>query len=100
MGCSALSKRSSLFQQLSDQRGEIDARLKYCELAGLAGKHANLDAQVEEALRMAEQISYTAGIAKARVVLGSIAFHAGEFQAHIQYVLPSIALWRELGQPV
>ena len=48
---------------------------------------------------MAERISYTAGIAKARLVLGSIAFHAGEFQATIQYVLPSVALLRELGRP-
>jgi tetratricopeptide (TPR) repeat protein len=54
--------------------------------------------QVEEALRMAEQISHTAGIAKARLVLGSIAFHTGEFQATIEYVLPSIAILRELGR--
>jgi non-specific serine/threonine protein kinase len=88
-----------LFQQLSDQLGEIDARLKYCELAELAGKPANLPAQAEEALQMAERISYTAGIAKARVVLGTIAHYAGEPQAAIQYVLPSIALWRELERP-
>jgi tetratricopeptide (TPR) repeat protein len=88
-----------LSQQLGDQRQEIDARLKYCELADLAGEHANPQAQVEEALRMAERISYTAGIAKARLVLGTIAFHAGENQAAIQYVLPSIALWRELERP-
>jgi hypothetical protein len=99
MDCSALWQAQDLFQQLSDQRGEIDARLKYCELAELAGELANLRAQAEEALRMAEGISYTAGIAKARLVLGTIAFHAGENQASIQYVLPSIALWRELERP-
>jgi predicted ATPase/DNA-binding SARP family transcriptional activator len=88
-----------LFQQLGDQQGEIDASLKYCELAELAGELANLRAQVEEALQMAEQISYTAGIAKARLVLGTIAFHAGEFETAIQYVLPSVALWRELERP-
>jgi len=48
---------------------------------------------------MAEKISYTASIAKAKVTLGSIFFHAGEFQATIEYVLPSIALLRELGHP-
>ena len=32
-------------------------------------------------------------------MLGTIAFYAGENQAAIQYVLPSIALWRELERP-
>jgi predicted ATPase/DNA-binding SARP family transcriptional activator len=98
-GLQCARQAQDLFQQLGDQRGEIDARLKYCELAELAGKPANLRAQAEEALRMAEGISYTAGIAKARVVLGTMANYAGEHQAAIQYVLPSIALWRELERP-
>jgi predicted ATPase/DNA-binding SARP family transcriptional activator len=98
-GLQCALQAQDLFQQLGDQRGEIDARLKYCELAQLAGKLANLHAQAEEAFRMAERISYTAGIAKARVVLGTIAYYEGENQASIQYVLPSIALWRELERP-
>jgi predicted ATPase/DNA-binding SARP family transcriptional activator len=98
-GLQCARQAQDLFQQLSDQRGEIDARLKYCDLAELAGKLANLRAQAEEALQMAEGISYTAGIAKARLVLGTIAVHAGENQAAIQYILPSIALWRELERP-
>jgi predicted ATPase/DNA-binding SARP family transcriptional activator len=98
-GLQCARQAQGLFQELGDQRGEIDARLKYCELAELAGELANLPAQAEEALRMAEDISYTAGIAKARLVLGTIAFHAGEFETAIQYVLPSVALWRELEQP-
>jgi predicted ATPase/DNA-binding SARP family transcriptional activator len=85
-----------LFQQLGDQRGEIDARLKYCDLAELAGERANVQAQAEEALQMAERISYTAGIAKARLVLGTTTAYAGDIQAAYQYVLPSIAMWREL----
>jgi tetratricopeptide (TPR) repeat protein len=97
LGCARQAQQLS--QQLGDQRGEIDARLKYCELAELAGEGANLHEQVEEALRMAEQMSYTAGIAKARLVLGSIVFHAGEFETAIQYVLPSVTLWRELDKP-
>jgi tetratricopeptide (TPR) repeat protein len=48
---------------------------------------------------MAEQTSYTIEIAKAKYLLGSIAFHAGEFETAIQYVLPSVALWRELDKP-
>jgi tetratricopeptide (TPR) repeat protein len=98
-GLQCARQAQQLFQQLGDQRGEIDARLTYCELAELAGEIANLQAQAEELLRMAEHISYTAGIAKARLVLGTIAFHIGESQGAIQYVLPSIALWRELDKP-
>lgn len=98
-GLQCARQAQDLFQQLRDQPGEIDARLKYCELAELAGKLTNLQAQAEEALQMAERIAYTAGLAKARVVLGTIAYYAGEHQAAIQYVLPSIALWRELERP-
>jgi predicted ATPase/DNA-binding SARP family transcriptional activator len=98
-GLQCARQAQQLSQQLGNQRGEIDARLKYCELAELAGGHANLHEQVEEALQMAEMISYTAGIAKARLVLGSIAFHAGQFETAIQYVLPSVTLWRELDKP-
>jgi predicted ATPase/DNA-binding SARP family transcriptional activator len=88
-----------LFQQLGDQRGEIDARLKYCDLAQLAGERATLQAQVEEALQIAEQISYTAGMAKGKYLLGSIAYFAGEHKSALQYVLASIALWRDLANP-
>ena len=88
-----------LFQQLGDLRGEIDARLKFCELAELAGEIANLQAQAEEVLHMAEASSYTAGIAKARLVLGTIAYHEDEHQDAVQFILPSIALWRELDRP-
>jgi tetratricopeptide (TPR) repeat protein len=98
-GLQCARQAQQLSQQLGDQRGEIDARLKSCELANLAGDLRNLQAQAEEALRMAEHISYTAGIAKARLVLGTIVSHAGEFETAIQYVLPSIALWRELDKP-
>ena len=98
-GLQCTRQAQDLFQQLGDQRGEIDTRLKYCELAGLAGERTNLQAQAEDALRMAEGIAYTAGIAKARLVLGTIAFHTGEHQAAIRYVSPSIALWRELERP-
>jgi tetratricopeptide (TPR) repeat protein len=73
--------------------------LKYCNLAGLAGKNANLEAQAKEALRMAEQMSYTAGIAKAKGVLGSIAYDADMPEVSLQYQLPSVALWRELERP-
>src|SRR5512143_523939 len=75
-GLQCIQQAQQLFQQLGDQRGEIDARLKYCDLAGLAGKNANLEAQAKEALRMAEQMSYTAGVARAKGVLGSIAYDA------------------------
>jgi len=98
-GLQCVQQAQQLFQQLGDQRGEIDARLKYCNLAGLAGKNANLQMQAKEALRMAEQMSYTIGIAKAKGVLGSIAYDADMPEEALQYHLPSVALWRELESP-
>jgi predicted ATPase/DNA-binding SARP family transcriptional activator len=98
-GLQCVQQAQQLFQQLGDQWGEIDARLKYCELAALAGEHVNLQAQAEEALRMAEHSAYTAGIARAKLVLGTIAYYTGENEVAMQYLLPSIALWRELGSP-
>ncbi len=98
-GLQCVQQAQQLFQQLGDQRGEIDARLMYCNLAGLAGKNANLEAQAKEALRMAEQMSYTLGMAKAKVVLGSIAYDADMPEAALQYHLPSVALWRQLESP-
>lgn len=98
-GLQCAQQAQELFQELGDRRGEIDARLTYCELAELAGEIANLQEQAEELLRMAEHLSYKAGIAKARLMLGMIALNADEPQAAIQYVLPSVALWRELDKP-
>jgi len=98
-GLQCVQKAQQLFQQLGDQRGEIDARLKYCKLAELAGKDTNIQEQAEEALRMAEQISYTAGMAKAKEVLGSIAYDANKPEAALQYLIPSVTLWRGLENP-
>jgi predicted ATPase/DNA-binding SARP family transcriptional activator len=98
-GLRCVRQAQHLLQQLGDQREEIDARLKYCELARLAGELENLQVQAEEALQMAEQISYMAGMAQAKLVLGSISYFAGENQAAMQYLLPSVALWRELHRP-
>jgi tetratricopeptide (TPR) repeat protein len=98
-GLQCARQAQDVFQQLGDRRGEIDARLMYCELARLAGENANLQTQVEEALRMAKHNAYTAGIARAKLILGSITYFAGENQTALQYLLPSIALWRELQSP-
>jgi predicted ATPase/DNA-binding SARP family transcriptional activator len=98
-GLQCIQQAQELFQQLGDQRGEIDARLKYCNLAGLAGKDKNIQAQAEEALRMAERLSYTFGIAKARRVLGNIAYDADMPETALQYHLPNVALWHELDNP-
>jgi predicted ATPase/DNA-binding SARP family transcriptional activator len=99
-GLQCVQQAQQLFQQLGDQRGIIDAQLTYCGLAGLARKDTNLQAKAEEALRMAETISYTLGIAKARWVLGSIAYDSDKLETAIQYHLPNVALWRELGSPL
>jgi len=98
-GLQCAQEAQNLFQQLAAQRGEIDARLKYCELSELAGELVDLQALAEEALEMADGIYYTAGIAKGKDILGSIAYHTGDFEKALQYVLPSVALWRELERP-
>ena len=98
-GLQCARQAQRVFQEFGDQRGEIDARLKYYELANLAGERENLQTRAEEALRMAERISYKAGTAKANVVLGRIIYHAGDFQAAYGYALRGSALWRELGRP-
>ena len=98
-GLQCVQQAQQLFQQLGDQRGEIDARLKYCDLVQLAGKNAKPEAQAKEALRMAEQIFYTAGMAKAKEMLGSIAYNADMPEAALQYHLPSVTLWRKLESP-
>ena len=98
-GLQCARQAQQLFQQLGDHRGEIDAQLKYCDLADLTGERANLRAQLEEALHMAEQMSYTAGIAKAKQLLATITYKTGESETALQYILPSVALWRELENP-
>ena len=98
-GLQCFQQAQELFQQLGDQRGVIDARLRYCDIAGLAGIDTNLQAQAEEALQMAEQLSYNFGIARAKRILGSIAYDADLPETALQYHLPSVALWRELENP-
>jgi predicted ATPase/DNA-binding SARP family transcriptional activator len=99
-GLQCARQAQELFQQLGDQRGEIDARLTYCDLARYAGELAHLQTHIEEALQIAERISYTAGIAKGKQLLAiNIVYITGESEAAIQYELPSVALWRELESP-
>ena len=98
-GLQGARQAQDLFQQLGDLRGEIDARLKYCDLADLAGVRASLRAQLEEVLHMAQKMSYTAGIARAKQLLATISYKAGESETALQYILPSVALWRELENP-
>jgi predicted ATPase/DNA-binding SARP family transcriptional activator len=98
-GLQCVQQAQQLFQQLGDPRGEIDAKLRYCDLAGFAGIDTNKQVQAEEALEMAEQISYMAGIARARGALGTIAYDANMPEIALQYDLPSVAVWRELENP-
>ncbi len=99
-GLQCAQQAQQLFQQLGYQRGEIDARLMYCDLARYAGKLTHLQPQIEETLQMAEQMSYTAGMAKGKQLLAiNIVYTTGESEAAIQYELSSVALWRELQSP-
>lgn len=98
-GLQCVQQARQLFQQLGDQRGEIDAWLRFCDLVVLAGIDTNIQAQAEEAHAMAVQISYPAGIARAKGMMRTIAYNANMPEIAIQYGLPSIALWRELENP-
>jgi len=99
-GLQCARQAQQLFQQLGERRQEIDARLMYCDLARYAGKLAHLQTQIEEALQMAEHMSYTAGMAKGKQFLAiHIVYTTGEIEAAIQYELLSVALWRELERP-
>jgi len=98
-GLQCAHQAQQLFQQLGDQRGIIDAKLTYCALAELAGIDKNNQAQAEEALEMAVQISYPVGIARAHGMIRTIAYNANIPETALKYGLPSIALWRELENP-
>jgi len=99
-GLQCARQAQELFQQLSDQRGEIDARLVYCDLSRYAGKLGHLQTQIEAALQMAERISYVTGMAKGKQLLAVyLVYTTGESGAGIQHELESVALWRELESP-
>jgi predicted ATPase len=99
-GLQCARQAQQLFHELGDQRGEIDAQMMYCDLARYAGELAQLQKQIEEALQMAEHLSYTAGMAKGKQLLAIyIVYTTGDSEAAIQYELPSVALWRELQSP-
>ncbi|MCB0176025.1 MAG: tetratricopeptide repeat protein, partial [Anaerolineae bacterium] len=56
--------------------------------------------QIEAALHMAEQIAYTAGMAKGKQLLAiHIVYTTGDSEGAIPYELSSVALWRELESP-
>lgn len=99
-GRQCAQQAQQLFQQLGDRRGEVDARLIRCDLARHAGDLAQLQAQIEDALQVAEQMSYTAGMAKGKQLLAiHSVYTTGESAAAIQHELASVALWRELERP-
>jgi predicted ATPase/DNA-binding SARP family transcriptional activator len=99
-GLQCARQAQQVFYELSDQRGIVDARLMHCDLSRHAGHLIHLQKQIEEALQMAEQMSYTAGIAKGKQLLAiNIWYTTGDSEAAIQYELQSVALWRKLARP-
>jgi non-specific serine/threonine protein kinase len=69
----------------------------HCDLARYAGELGDLHLQIEEALQMAEQLAYTAGMAKGKQLLAvNIAYTTDNLEAAIPYDLSSVALWRQL----
>ncbi|MBI1278224.1 MAG: tetratricopeptide repeat protein [Anaerolineaceae bacterium] len=99
-GLRCARQAQQVFYELGDQRGIVDARLMHCDLSRHAGHLILLQKQIEEALQMAEQMSYTAGMAKGKQLLAiNIWYTTGESEAAIQYELQSVALWRKLARP-
>jgi tetratricopeptide (TPR) repeat protein len=99
-GLQCVQQAQQMSQQLGDQRGEIDARLMYCDLARYAGELADLQTLIEEVLQMAEQMTYTAGMAKGKQLMAiHIAYTTDEIETAVPYDLASVALWRELDSP-
>jgi predicted ATPase/DNA-binding SARP family transcriptional activator len=99
-GLQAAREAQNLFQQLGYQREEIDARLLYCDLSRYAGDLVQLKKHIEEALKMAENLSYKAGMAKGKQLLAiNTVYTTGESEAAIPYELESVALWRDLENP-
>ncbi len=99
-GLRCAREAQQLAVQLGDRRQEIDARLIYCDLARYAGELAQMQTEVEEALESAEQLSYTAGMAKAKQLLAvNIVYTTGDSAAAVPYELASVALWRRLERP-
>lgn len=99
-GLQCARQAQQVFYELGDQRGIVDARLMHCDLSRHAGHLIHLQKLIEEALQMAEQMSYTAGMAKGKQLLAiHIWYTTGESEAAIQYELQSVALWRKLARP-
>ena len=98
-GQSCAVESQSIFSQLGDSRGEVDARLIFAELASLRGDYSSLESLVQEAMAIAGTIQYKTGLAKGEWMLGMIAFTNAEYQQAIQRLIPSVALWRELDRP-
>jgi len=77
----------------------VDARLVFAQLADFHGDHSNLEALIQDAMMIAGKIQYKTGLAKGGWMLGKLAFTKAEYEQAIRYLLPSVALWRELDRP-
>jgi predicted ATPase/DNA-binding SARP family transcriptional activator len=97
LSCAVESQR--IFSQLGDQCGEVDARLVFADLADFHGDYSNLETIIQDAMLIAGKIQYKTGMAKAGWMLGKLAFTNAEYGQATQYLLPSVALWRELDRP-
>jgi hypothetical protein len=95
-GISCSTQSQLIFNQLGDQRGEVDARLVFAELADFHGDYPNLVVFVQEAMKMASEIHYKNGLAKGSHLLGTSAFNIADYEQAIHHLLQCVALWREL----
>ena len=50
-------------------------------------------------IKIADEINHQTGLAKGGWVIGGLLYDRAEYDQAIQSLLPSIAIWRELGKP-
>lgn len=98
-GLCCAAESQYIFSQVGDLAGEVEARLVAADLANLQGDQIEPGVMAQEAMETAHQINHQAGLAKGGWILGGIAYDLGKYDQAIQYLLPSITIWRELAKP-
>jgi len=95
-GRSCALESQQLFHKLDNPQGVVEAKLVLANLADLHGNQDVMALAVQEAITLSKGIDYRPGLAEGGWLKASMAFDQGDFDQAIQYLLPSVALWREI----
>jgi len=88
-----------LFHKLDNPQGEVKANLVLANLIDLHGDKTAAAIAVQKAIALSKEINYRPGLAEGRWLMGGSAYDQGYLDQAIQYLLPSLALWREINDP-